>query len=110
LDRFREYLPENIPLEDDVLELRCEAVMRKSVFEAKYAAEFANARNIVAGIIGKTISTQRKLPILLLFPYILLRMAYIEKLKRQKRLQMAIYFFPIAFWKMRPIIKDYLWV
>lgn len=51
-DRFRPFLPQTIS-EKGVVQIRCEAVMRKSIFEEKYAKEFANARNIVAGIIGK---------------------------------------------------------
>lgn len=56
-DRFAKYLPETIKIEgvedNSVVEIRCEAVMAKSIFQAKYADKFANARNIVAGVIGK---------------------------------------------------------
>ena len=54
-DRFVTYLPKMIELEgaEDIIEIRCEAVMAKSIFQKKYADKFANARNIVAGIIGK---------------------------------------------------------
>jgi len=51
-DRFKKYLPPTIA-DDGVVEIRCEAVMNKNVFEKKYATEFANARNLVAGVIGK---------------------------------------------------------
>jgi DNA ligase (NAD+) len=51
-DRFKSHLPNTIDI-DGIVQIRCEAVMAKSIFDAKYAAEFANARNIVAGIIGK---------------------------------------------------------
>jgi len=51
-DRFKNYLPEKISI-DGVVEIRCEAVMAKNIFAKKYANKFANARNIVAGIIGK---------------------------------------------------------
>ena len=58
-DRFREHLPEFFNDDfytqkpDSVIQIRCEAVMKNSVFEKKYADKFANARNLVAGIIGK---------------------------------------------------------
>lgn len=58
-DRFRTHLPELLDdpfytqMPDSLIQIRCEAVMRKSVFEKKYAEKFANARNLVAGIIGK---------------------------------------------------------
>ena len=38
---------------DDIIEIRCEVVIKKTIFEKKYAAEFANPRNYVAGVIGK---------------------------------------------------------
>lgn len=58
-DRFRAHLPATVEdgfitsRPDSLIEIRCEAVMSKSVFEKKYAEKFANARNLVAGIIGK---------------------------------------------------------
>jgi DNA ligase (NAD+) len=57
--RFTNYLPHNIVLvdleisEDDVLEIRAEVVIDINLFNSKYAVDFANARNYVAGVIGK---------------------------------------------------------
>jgi len=70
-DRFRKHLPATIDI-DGIVEIRCEAVMRKSTFEKKYAAEFANARNIVAGIIGKDDFSIEKVADLTLMPLHLL--------------------------------------
>jgi len=59
-DRFRKYLPELFYDEElseynttPLTEIRCEAVISKKIFNEKYAADFANARNYVAGVIGK---------------------------------------------------------
>lgn len=41
-------VPKTIPIREDVT-VRGEVVMRKSVFDAKYAAEYANPRNTAAG-------------------------------------------------------------
>ncbi len=38
---------------EDTIEIRCEVVIKKSIFEKKYASDFANPRNYVAGVIGK---------------------------------------------------------
>ena len=59
LKRFERHLPFNIGLvdleisEDDVIEIRAEVVIDISLFNSKYSKEFANARNYVAGVIGK---------------------------------------------------------
>lgn len=39
--------------EEDIIEIRCEVVIDVNLFDKKYAGEFANARNYVAGVIGK---------------------------------------------------------
>ena len=57
-DRLAKHLPvhlvnEHTLLEDSVIEIRCEAVIDRYLFQEKYAEEFANARNYVAGVIGK---------------------------------------------------------
>jgi len=39
--------------EEDTIEIRCEVVIKKTIFDRKYAQEFANPRNYVAGVIGK---------------------------------------------------------
>jgi DNA ligase (NAD+) len=54
-DRMKLILPERLdmPMEEgDVLEIRCEVVIERAVFEEKYAEDFANPRNFVAGILG----------------------------------------------------------
>ena len=38
---------------EDVIEIRCEVVIKAKLFEEKYSKEFANPRNYVAGVIGK---------------------------------------------------------
>ncbi len=37
---------------EDVIEIRCEVVIKAKFFEDKYSKEFANPRNYVAGVIG----------------------------------------------------------
>ena len=51
-DRFRKHLPATFVYDGEIAEIRCEGVMNKSTFDKKYSMDFANARNIVAGIIG----------------------------------------------------------
>lgn len=45
-------IPRNCPISDNVVEVRCEAVIKKDIFEKKYAEKFANERNYVAGILN----------------------------------------------------------
>ena len=52
-DRFRKHLPDTLFTPGNVIEIRCEAVMKLSTFLLKYSSEYANARNLVAGIIGR---------------------------------------------------------
>jgi DNA ligase (NAD+) len=57
--RFLNKIPQEIKLlgleieETDVIEIRCEVVIKTAIFNEKYASEFANPRNYVAGVIGK---------------------------------------------------------
>lgn len=58
--RFSTKLPQTILLlgldefsKEDIIEIRCEVVIKTKLFEEKYAGEFANPRNYVAGVIGK---------------------------------------------------------
>ena len=54
--------------EEDTIEIRCEVVIKKSIFEKKYAAEFANPRNYVAGVIGKDDYDETKVSELTIVP------------------------------------------
>lgn len=58
--RFSTKLPQTIILfgldnisDQDIIEIRCEVVIKAKLFEEKYSGEFANPRNYVAGVIGK---------------------------------------------------------
>jgi len=51
-----------------ILEIRCEVVIDTNVFEKKYATEFANARNFVAGVLGKDDFDKTKISDLTLIP------------------------------------------
>lgn len=44
--------PETVPY-DDILEVRGEVIMMSEVFDTKYAREYANPRNLVAGLLGR---------------------------------------------------------
>jgi DNA ligase (NAD+) len=55
-EKLREHIPNIIPQLDltDILETRYEAVLEKEIFNKKYLSEnYANPRNIVAGILGR---------------------------------------------------------
>ena len=45
---------------EDIIEIRCEIVINKYLFDDKYSSEFANPRNYVAGVIGKDDSDKVK--------------------------------------------------
>lgn len=45
-------IPQNIPIKECVVEIRCEAVIAKETFAKKYAGTFSNERNYVAGILN----------------------------------------------------------
>lgn len=54
-DRMKIIVPSrlNFPMEEtDTLEIRCEVVIERELFDRKYSADFANPRNFVAGILG----------------------------------------------------------
>jgi len=65
--RFKPRLPEKID-KKGVVEIRCECVINTDIFEKKYAEEFANARNFVAGVIGKDDYSKEKVNDLTLIP------------------------------------------
>jgi NAD-dependent DNA ligase len=48
-------IPQRIPYTGP-LSLRCEGVMRKNVFDKKYAADYDNARNLVNGLFNRKLS------------------------------------------------------
>jgi len=52
----------------DVLEIRCEAVININIFNEKYATDFANARNYVAGVLSKDDYNEEKVNELTLIP------------------------------------------
>jgi len=113
-DRFRKHLPETLYKPDyipyaEIVEIRCEAVMRKSTFEKKYAAEFANARNIVAGIIGKDDFSIEKVADLSLVP---LHLLIDGKHADIKHVDDLCFDYPVFAHthstKIRPLVKDYL--
>ena len=65
--RLKRHIPEKIDLKG-VIEIRCEVVININIFKLKYANEFANARNFVAGILGKDDIDDKKLDDLTLIP------------------------------------------
>ncbi len=116
-DRFKKYLPECIELsetnlrknEERVLEIRCEVVINRSIFTNKYADEFANARNYVAGVIGKDDIDVEKVSELSIVPLIIL--------ENGKHLNLSLFDDIINSWpifskshsiKIRTGIKEYL--
>jgi len=57
-NKLKSLIPEkldyNILISDnDILEIRCEAIIPKNIFDKEYSDKFANARNLVAGVLGK---------------------------------------------------------
>ena len=74
----RDYLPRLIEYgqfpktiswtKDKVVEVRCEAVIAKDIFEKKYSKGFANERNYVAGILNSDDSTSEQLSEIDLIP------------------------------------------
>jgi NAD-dependent DNA ligase len=57
---------------EDVIEIRCEVVIKSKLFEEKYSKEFANPRNYVAGVIGKDEENLEKMSELDIIPLIYL--------------------------------------
>ncbi|MCK9574519.1 MAG: hypothetical protein M0R51_00930, partial [Clostridia bacterium] len=58
-DKLFDQLPKTIPCLSTV-EIRGEIVMPRAIFNKKYAAEFANERNLVAGILAKDVTPATK--------------------------------------------------
>ena len=72
-DRFQKHLPETIDFGIELLEIRCECVIDQSVFDKKYLGsreegKYANARNFVAGVLGKDDYSIEKVNDLTLIP------------------------------------------
>ena len=57
--RLAPKVPAKIDVEGTV-EIRCEVVVDTNIFEKKYSVEFKNARNFVAGVLGKDDYSQEK--------------------------------------------------
>lgn len=116
-DRFRTHLPNDLLInelmnsENAIIEIRCEAVMRKTVFEKKYAAEFANARNIVAGIIGKDDFSLEKVadltlvPVHLLFDGVHCDIKYLDEIINNTPILASC-----GSGTIRPTVKDYVYM
>lgn len=74
-DRFKKYLPATLSNEHatGVLEIRCECVVDQKLFDKKYLGKkedglYANARNFVAGVLGKDDYSLEKVADLTLIP------------------------------------------
>lgn len=74
-DRFKKYLPTQLDARDFVslMEIRCECVINQKVFNEKYFGKreeglYANARNFVAGVLGKDDYSLEKVADLTLIP------------------------------------------
>jgi DNA ligase (NAD+) len=111
-DRFRKHLPASFPIPEhttEIIEIRCECVMLKSTFQKKYAAEFANARNIVAGILGKDDYSVEKVGDLTLVPLLFLINGKPQEIHYLDELT---YDYPIFghthSTKIRATVKDYM--
>ena len=78
-DRFQMYLPIQLDARDFVplLEIRCECVIDQNLFDKKYLGKkeddlYANARNFVAGVLGKDDYSLEKIADLTLIPVAML--------------------------------------
>lgn len=76
-DRFKKRLPEIIDFSIGLLEIRCECVIKQSTFDKKYLGKredgkYANARNFVAGVLGKDDYSLEKVGDLTIIPVALL--------------------------------------
>ena len=113
-DRFRKHLLEKFEGSEgatNVIEIRCEAVMRKSTFEKKYSEEFANARNIVAGIIGKDDFDLEKVADITLVPLAFLIDGKHQNIEHLNWLSNEYPIFTTTHsGRIRPIVKDYLYI
>ena len=65
--RLAPKVPAKIDVEGTV-EIRCEVVVDTNIFEEKYSVEFKNARNFVAGVLGKDDYDTNKVSDLTLIP------------------------------------------
>lgn len=72
--RMSVHLPQTIGVdgleisESDIIEIRAEVVIDINLFNQKYSSEFANARNYVAGVIGKDDQDDQKVSELKIIP------------------------------------------
>jgi len=71
--RFASVLPRKIKVDGHIIEIRCECVIDTNLFDKKYLGtpeegKFANARNFVAGVIGKDDYDEKKVSELTLIP------------------------------------------
>ena len=76
-DRFQKHLPETIEYNVGLLEIRCECVIKQPLFDKKYLGKkedgkYANARNFVAGVLGKDDYSLEKVGDLTIIPVALL--------------------------------------
>jgi DNA ligase (NAD+) len=78
-DRFQMYLPYQLDGKDSVplIEIRCECVIDQNLFNGKYLGKredglYANARNFVAGVLGKDDYSLEKVADLTLIPVAML--------------------------------------
>jgi NAD-dependent DNA ligase len=76
-DRFQKHLPETIDYNVGLLEIRCECVIKQPIFDKKYVGKkedgkYANARNFVAGVLGKDDYSLEKVGDLTIIPVALL--------------------------------------
>ena len=73
-ERFKSVIPEELTLngltidEDQTVEIRCEVVIDTKIFAEKYADEFSNPRNFVAGVLGKDDYNEEKIKDLTIIP------------------------------------------
>lgn len=71
-NKFYEYIPHTIKhgmiSNNTITEIRCEVVISTKIFNEKYSSDFANARNFVAGIIGKDDIDKEKIKDLSIVP------------------------------------------
>jgi len=58
-DKIYNQVPKTIPIKGNV-EIRGEIVMPRNIFNKKYAEDFANERNLVAGILNKDVTPETK--------------------------------------------------
>lgn len=56
----KKQIPTEIPLKNNTVEIRCEAVVQKELFEKKYSNSFSNERNYVAGILNLDEESEEK--------------------------------------------------